>query len=156
MRLVLAAVTPRKQGIRAGAARELFKMYLERLTAYTSAESVFLDSEAALLDAFKRQNGRTAPNLVLLDSRGKPLSSEAFAGRIESVRDSGTQELVFAIGPADGWSAAARTGAAWLLSLGPMTLPHELALVVLAEQLYRAHTILAGHPYHASHTGRYG
>jgi 23S rRNA (pseudouridine1915-N3)-methyltransferase len=58
---------------------------------------------------------------------------------------------VLAIGPADGWSAEARQRADLLLSLGRMTLPHQLARVVLAEQVYRAFTILAGHPYHSGH-----
>jgi len=59
--------------------------------------------------------------------------------------------VLFAVGPADGWSAEARNRAQLLLSLGAMTLPHELARVVLAEQVYRACTILAGHPYHSGH-----
>jgi 23S rRNA (pseudouridine1915-N3)-methyltransferase len=59
--------------------------------------------------------------------------------------------LVLAIGPADGWSAATRKRANLLLSLGRMTLPHQLARIVLAEQVYRALTILAGHPYHSGH-----
>jgi 23S rRNA (pseudouridine1915-N3)-methyltransferase len=63
----------------------------------------------------------------------------------------GTQELVLAIGPADGWSATARSRAQTTLSLGKMTLPHELARVVVAEQLYRAFTILNHHPYHGGH-----
>ena len=61
------------------------------------------------------------------------------------------EHIVLAIGPADGWSAPARARASLLLSFGPITLPHELARVVLAEQLYRALTILAGHPYHSGH-----
>ena len=66
-------------------------------------------------------------------------------------RDQGQQSLFFAIGPADGWSEEARKRANLLLSLGPMTLPHELARVVLSEQIYRAFTILSGHPYHTGH-----
>ncbi len=58
---------------------------------------------------------------------------------------------MLAIGPADGWSTAARARAGLLLSFGAITLPHELARVVLAEQIYRALTILAGHPYHSGH-----
>ncbi len=88
---------------------------------------------------------------MLLDGRGKMLSSEQLAGWIGQQRDGGQQTLVFAIGPADGWSEAARGRAGLLLSLGPMTLPHELARVVVAEQVYRAFTILAGHPYHTGH-----
>jgi 23S rRNA (pseudouridine1915-N3)-methyltransferase len=66
-------------------------------------------------------------------------------------QERGTQELIFAIGPADGWSAAALSRAQQTLSLGRITLPHELARVVLAEQLYRAFTILNHHPYHGGH-----
>jgi 23S rRNA (pseudouridine1915-N3)-methyltransferase len=63
----------------------------------------------------------------------------------------GTQELIFAVGPADGWSAGALACAQQTLSLGKITLPHELARVVLAEQIYRAFTILHNHPYHGGH-----
>ncbi len=79
------------------------------------------------------------------------MTSTAFATWLGARRDEGTQHIVFAIGPADGWSQAARTRAALLLSLGPMTMAHALARVVMAEQLYRAFTILAGHPYHTGH-----
>jgi 23S rRNA (pseudouridine1915-N3)-methyltransferase len=75
-------------------------------------------------------------------------SSEEFAGWVGARRDGGAQTLVFAVGPANGWAAETRKSAGLLLSLGAMTLPHELAKVVLAEQVYRAFTILAGHPYH--------
>ncbi len=98
-----------------------------------------------------RQQGRTAPVCVLLDSRGRSMTSEAFASWLESRRDEGTQHLVFAVGPASGWTDAARKRANLLLSLGPMTLAHALARLVLAEQIYRAWTILAGHPYHTGH-----
>jgi len=89
--------------------------------------------------------------LVLLDSRGETLSSEELAGLLGARRDAGQQTIVFAIGPASGWSDRARSQAQNTLSLGRMTLPHELARLVLAEQLYRAFTILAGHPYHIGH-----
>jgi 23S rRNA (pseudouridine1915-N3)-methyltransferase len=79
------------------------------------------------------------------------MTSEAFAGWLGARRDEGTQHLVFAIGPADGWSEATREHAQLLLSLGLMTLAHALARLVAAEQLYRAFTILSGHPYHAGH-----
>ncbi len=89
--------------------------------------------------------------LVMLDGRGKEMSSERFAGWLGRERDGGRQRIVFGVGPADGWSEQARRRADLLLSLGPMTLPHELARVVLLEQVYRAFTILSGHPYHAGH-----
>ena len=99
-----------------------------------------------------RTLARTAPHThPLRDSRGEQLSSEDFAARIGRLRDSGAQLAVFAIGPADGWSAAARTRAALTVAFGRITLPHELARAVLADKLYRALTILAGHPYHSGH-----
>ena len=98
-----------------------------------------------------RQRARTAAWLVLLDSRGEALSSEALAGWLGARRDAGQQTIVFAIGPASGWSEGAPRQAQTMLSLGRMTLPHELARLVLAEQIYRAFTILSGHPYHTGH-----
>jgi 23S rRNA (pseudouridine1915-N3)-methyltransferase len=73
------------------------------------------------------------------------------AAWLRTRRDSGQQMIVFAIGPASGWSEGAPRLAQTMLSLGPMTLPHELARLVMAEQLYRAFTILSGHPYHTGH-----
>ena len=98
-----------------------------------------------------RQRARTSAWLVLLDNRGKALSSEELAAWLGVRRDSGQQMIVFAIGPAGGWSDQARGQAQMLLSMGPMTLPHELARLVLTEQIYRAFTILSGHPYHTGH-----
>jgi len=86
-----------------------------------------------------------------MDSRGKQLSSEEFAGFLGDYQERNPLPLLFAIGPADGFSEAARTAAQHMISLGKMTLPHELARVVLLEQLYRAFTILKGHPYHSGH-----
>lgn len=124
--------------------------YLKRLQRYVSAEGKELADETVLFKLASRP-GRTAPVLVLLDSRGKQLSSEELAEFVCGQRDRGSQDLIFAIGPADGWSDETRKQADRLLSLGKMTLPHELARVVLVEQLYRAFTILAGHPYHGGH-----
>jgi 23S rRNA (pseudouridine1915-N3)-methyltransferase len=126
-------------------------LYLDRLAPYASAEAVPFRSEEALFDFFSRQRARTPTWLVLLDSRGKTLSSEELAAWLGVRRDAGQQTMVFAIGPASGWSDQARRQAQMLLSLGPMTLPHELARLVLTEQLYRAFTILSGHPYHTGH-----
>jgi 23S rRNA (pseudouridine1915-N3)-methyltransferase len=87
----------------------------------------------------------------MLDSRGKQMSSEAFATWLGARRDEGAQHIAFIIGPANGWSDAGRKRAHLLLSLGPMTLAHALARLVMAEQIYRAFTILTGHPYHGGH-----
>lgn len=86
--------------------------------------------------------------LVALDGRGQSLSSEAFAGRLARWRDAGIADLAFAIGGADGLDKPILDRAALVLSLGAMTWPHLLVRVMLAEQIYRAATILQGHPYH--------
>ena len=85
---------------------------------------------------------------ILLDERGEALSSMEFAKRLESWRDGGKREARFLIGAADGHDDKARAGADLLLSFGPATWPHMLARAMLAEQLFRATAILAGHPYH--------
>ncbi len=87
---------------------------------------------------------------VLLDERGKCLSSEDFAALLGRWRDDGVREARFHIGAADGHTPAARSGADLLLSLGAMTWPHMMARAMLAEQLWRSTSILAGHPYHRS------
>ena len=87
---------------------------------------------------------------VLLDERGKALTSEEFAALIGRWRDEGIRECRFIIGAADGHGDEARAGADYLLSFGRMTWPHLMARAMLAEQLWRATAILAGHPYHRS------
>ena len=87
---------------------------------------------------------------VLLDERGKQLSSEELAAILGRWRDDGVREARFVLGAADGHSEAERREADLLLAMGAMTWPHLLARAMLAEQLYRATTILAGHPYHRS------
>ncbi len=124
--------------------------YLKRLSRYVATEGLELGSEEALLKLLER-TGRTTPVLVLMDQRGKQVGSEELANFLGYHRDQGTQDLIFAIGPADGWDQKALGSATQVLSMGKMTLPHELARVVLLEQLYRGYTILTGHPYHAGH-----
>jgi 23S rRNA (pseudouridine1915-N3)-methyltransferase len=87
---------------------------------------------------------------VLLDERGKQMSSEHFASLLGRWRDEGVREARFHIGAADGHGEAARSSADLLLGFGPMTWPHLLVRAMLAEQLWRATSILAGHPYHRS------
>lgn len=151
MRIVLASITPRKLRLKSGPAQAMVADFVKRASRYAPVELATFDTEDALLQAVERTSGRTPPHLVLLDSRGKHLTSTAIADHIRHIRDTGTQQLFFAIGPADGWTEAALKKANLVLSLGAITLPHELALVVLAEQIYRAQTILAGHPYHSGH-----
>jgi 23S rRNA (pseudouridine1915-N3)-methyltransferase len=148
MRICVAHISVAKQERSFG---NEFDSYAQRLSAYTPVEVFRGKDEAALLERIAKQPGRTAPWLVLLDERGQKLSSEQLARTVGKERDGGRQEMIFAIGPADGWSETARHSADLLLSFGAMTFPHELARVMLAEQLYRAFTILAGHPYHCGH-----
>jgi 23S rRNA (pseudouridine1915-N3)-methyltransferase len=151
VKLILAAISPTRSRAKSGAAATLAADYLARASRYLACEAQAHNSEAALLTWLDRQATRTVPVLILLDSRGTQPTSEEFAAHIGRLRDSGTQSLVLAIGPADGWSDTARARAGLLLSFGAITLPHELARVVLAEQIYRALTILSGHPYHSGH-----
>lgn len=125
--------------------------YLKRLSGYTQLEPLALASEAALLKLATPGADRPAARMVLLDSRGQQFTSEGFARFLEEQQNRGSQPLLLAVGPANGFSDQARKAASALLSLGKMTLPHELARVVLLEQLYRAFTILKGHPYHLGH-----
>ena len=92
----------------------------------------------------------TPARTVLLDERGKQLTSEEFAALLGRWRDDGVRETRFLIGAADGHGAAARENADLLLGFGAMTWPHLMARAMLAEQLWRATSILAGHPYHRS------
>jgi 23S rRNA (pseudouridine1915-N3)-methyltransferase len=85
---------------------------------------------------------------ILLDEKGEQLGSLAFARRLERWRDGGRREARFLIGGADGFSEAERAGADLLLAFGQATWPHLLARAMLAEQLFRATSILANHPYH--------
>jgi 23S rRNA (pseudouridine1915-N3)-methyltransferase len=124
--------------------------YLKRLSRFAACEAQELSAEATLLKLAEK-SGRTQPVLVLLDSRGRQLTSEEIANFLEYHQSHATQELLFAIGPADGWSDSTRAAAKAILSFGKITLPHELARIVLLEQLYRGFTILKGHPYHAGH-----
>ena len=125
--------------------------YIERCRAFMPSQAIAFRTEEDFGGWLNRAPGRIPPIAVLLDSRGQQLTSEAFAVWIGKQRDQGARQLVFAIGPADGWSDEARRRAQLLLSLGPLTMAHSLARVVMAEQLYRACTILAGHPYHTGH-----
>jgi len=129
------------------AIQSLTDEYLKRLSRYVDAQGMALKDESAVLKL-----GAKGQTLILLDSRGKQFSSEEFAEFLRNHQDRNPSPLLFALGPANGFSAQTRQEANLLLSLGKMTVAHELARVVLLEQLYRAFTILKGHPYHLGHT----
>ena len=129
--------------------------YLKRCSilapARAPANAEAFRTQQAFLEWLDRSPGRARPLAVLLDSRGRAFTSGAFAAWLGQQRDSGAQHIVFAVGPASGWSKEALARAQLTLSLGPLTFAHALARLILAEQLYRAATILAGHPYHTGH-----
>ena len=120
---------------------ELVDRYLKRI-AWPTRVSELPDRGGALPPP------ATSSVTILLDERGEALSSMAFAKRLEGWRDGGKREARFVIGAADGHDDKARGEADLLLSFGPATWPHMMARIMLAEQLFRATAILAGHPYH--------
>src|SRR5215467_10378592 len=122
--------------------------YAKRIQPFMKLELAEFKSETALLDAHKKARGR----LVLLERAGKKHSSFEIAELIRNQQEKlATPLLTFAVGPADGFSETAWYSADHVISFGPITLPHDLARVVLLEQIYRAFTILRGHPYHGGH-----
>ena len=158
MRLQIVAVGRLKDGPE----RQLYGRYGERIAAAGRAvalgpvdlaeisEAREPGAAARMADEATRMLAkcRDADVRVALDERGKTMSSESFAQTLQRFRDRPAGRLAFLIGGPDGHGAAVRDAADVMLSLSPMTLPHGLARIVLAEQLYRAVTILAGHPYH--------
>ena len=142
------------------AIQSLTDEYLKRISHYAAVEALPLKDEAQLLSlagspahkktSTSRSTSKDRHKLVLLDSQGKQLSSEDLAQFLE--RESlNAVPLLFAIGGSDGFSKEARHLATSTISLGKMTFSHELARVILLEQLYRAFTILSKHPYHLGH-----
>jgi 23S rRNA (pseudouridine1915-N3)-methyltransferase len=128
--------------------------YLKRISRYADVAGLSLRDEASLLGLaagdHRNSNNKERHKLILLDSRGKQLSSAELAEFLDREQMNAIP-LLFAIGGSDGFSDEARRQASFTLSLGKMTLPHELARVVLVEQIYRALTILKNHPYHLGH-----
>ncbi len=151
MKIQLACISPTKRRSKAEPAFRFAEDYLSRASRYEPCSLRMFASEEVLLAAVGREVGRSRSFLVLFDSQGKSMSSREFASHLSALRDRGQQQVILAVGPADGWTTAAKSEADLLVSLGAMTLPHALAQVVVAEQIYRALTILAGHPYHCGH-----
>lgn len=158
MRLVIAAVGR----LKAGPERDLARRYVERIgqigrgVALDAPEIVELEeSRARSADQRKREEGAALvaaidPKcaIVALDERGKAMASAAFAEMIGRRRDDGAAGLAFVIGGADGLADEFLAAAQARIAFGAMTWPHQIVRVLLVEQLYRAATILAGHPYH--------
>jgi 23S rRNA (pseudouridine1915-N3)-methyltransferase len=124
--------------------RAVFDDYIKRIGRSVPIEvNEVGDADAAL----KRLDADRAATAILLDAGGKSLDSESLARFLAEHRDRGTREIIFVCGDPDGFPEAMRKRVAQKLSLSPMTYSHELARVMLAEQLYRAFAILSGSPY---------
>jgi len=139
IRLLMLGKTRREE------ARALLDDYVARIRRYAEIEVTELrDASPAALRKLKLDSAATT---VLLDAAGKQFISQQFAKWLGDLRDRGTRELVFLCGDAEGFPADLRSGAKHKISLSTLTMPHEFARVLLAEQIYRAFAILAGHPY---------
>lgn len=158
MRLMIAAVGR----LKAGPERELFEKYCDRIVRSGRSQSlgplerieVLEDRSANPIQRMQAESRSilsrisAADHILTLDERGAMLTSTEFASYIRDKRDQGTNSMAFVVGGPDGHDSQLRDAQHFQISLGRMTLPHGLARIVLAEQIYRAITVLAGHPYH--------
>lgn len=139
IRLVMLGKTRREE------MRTLFEDYVARIRHYAEIEiHEVRDASPSALKKLKIEPGAT---LVLLDATGKQFTSQQFARWLGELRDRGVRDLIFLCGDADGFPPELRSAAKQKISLSALTMPHEFARVVLAEQIYRAFAILTGHPY---------
>jgi 23S rRNA (pseudouridine1915-N3)-methyltransferase len=139
IRLLMLGKTRREE------CRALIDDYAARIRRYAELEiNELRDASAA---ALRKTKVDSAATIVLLDAAGKQLTSQQFARWLGDLRDRGVRELAFLCGDAEGFPDELRAKATQKISLSTLTMPHEFARVVLAEQIYRAFAILAGHPY---------
>ncbi|HYL45861.1 MAG TPA: 23S rRNA (pseudouridine(1915)-N(3))-methyltransferase RlmH [Candidatus Limnocylindrales bacterium] len=139
IRLILLGNTRRAE------IRALLDDYLRRIQHSAEIKTLELrDGSASSMRKLRIEPGGV---IVLLDAAGKQFTSQQFAKWLGDLRDRGTRELVFLCGDAEGFPTEIRSAASQKISLSTLTMPHEFARVVLAEQIYRAFAILAGHPY---------
>lgn len=150
MTICLANVTGKKTNV-SGDTRSLTDLYLRRANNFYSCTHRSFSDEKSLVRFVESSDKRQRAVLVLADVAGWKVSSEEFAGVLGGLRDGGMQSVIVAVGGSNGWTGLARGRADYVISFGNITLPHGLALVVASEQIYRAFTILAGHPYHTGH-----
>ncbi len=158
MNLTIAAIGK----LKAGPDRELFERYAARIGPTGKALKLgplscieLAESRRTSTDERRAEEAASllakitgSATLIALDEKGDAVSSEQLASLIRKQQDAGVPSLAFALGGPDGHGAEIAKRAARVISLGAITLPHGLARIVLAEQIYRAITILAGHPYH--------
>src|SRR5271155_616532 len=139
IRLIMLGKTRREE------ARAMVNDYVQRIQHFAEVEiSELRDAGPSSLRKLKIDPAAT---VVLLDAAGKQYTSQQFARWLGDLRDRGTRELIFLCGDAEGFPGEIRSKAKQRISLSTLTMPHEFARVVLAEQIYRAFAILAGHPY---------
>ena len=151
MKLQVIWISTRAGRDKTAGIHSLTEEYRRRLSHFVTTRMESVSTEDALLQMMEAHRGRPTPFSVLLDSRGHQYTSEEFADLIATHELRGTPTLLFAVGPANGFSGNTLKAGNQLLSLGKMTFPHELARVILLEQLYRAFTIVKRHPYHSGH-----
>lgn len=157
MRLLLVSIGRTK----AGPERELSARYMDRARATGRPIGFTVDVREIDESRARRPEDRKAEeakgilaevsagaSLILFDEGGKSLTSRAFAAELAARRDRATSLAILAIGGPDGLAEPLRASASLVLSLGTMTFPHQIVQILAAEQIYRAMTILAGHPYH--------
>jgi len=139
IRLVMLGKTRREE------AQALLEDYIRRIKHYAEIEVVALRDISSA--GFRKLKIDSSAIVVLLDAGGKQYTSNQFAQWLGDLRDRGARELVFLCGDAEGFPEDVRTTAKQKISLSTLTMPHEFARVLLAEQIYRAFAILSGHPY---------
>ena len=125
--------------------RALMDDYVRRIERYAEIDITELRDGSPV--ALRKLKIDASATVVLLDATGKQFTSQQFARWLGDLRDRGAREIVFLCGDAEGFPSDLRPGAKQKISLSTLTMPHEFARVVLAEQIYRAFAILAGHPY---------
>jgi len=154
MRLIIAAAGRWKSGGKSAPERTLFEHYAGRITFALELREIEERKKLNPAQLKKREAelllGQVPDGAVIvaLDETGKALKSTDFAKNLETWRDEGVRDVAFVIGGADGLDEAVKKRARLVLSFGTMTWPHLLVRGMLAEQIYRAQCILAGHPYH--------
>lgn len=162
MKIAIVAVGRLKQG----AERDLVQRYRERAEALGRGLGVSGLDIAEIAESRARRDAdrcrdeaeairrAAGPRFIAFDERGQAPSSEAFAAGLRRHLDQGLPGMAYVIGGPDGLDPALRAEAEAVLSFGALTIPHQLVRVLVAEQIYRAFTILAGHPYHRAGTER--
>jgi 23S rRNA (pseudouridine1915-N3)-methyltransferase len=164
MRIILAAIGK----ARGAPEQELCDLYCERARAFgpklgfSKLEFVLADtSRAGSADTRMNEEAEKlaakllgASHRIVLDEKGRTMTSEDFARHLAKLRDRGTRDLAFIVGGPDGLAKSLREGADERLAFGPQTWPHLLVRAMLAEQIYRAFSILSGHPYHRGRPGK--